>query len=224
MRAFDVVDVPQRSPEWFAARLGRVTGSRAGDYLAKTQKGAWASSRRNYLTELMLERLTGQPQERGYQSQAMRDGQEREVDAVAVYEALTGRLVRTTGFLSHKVLMAGASLDGDIDDFTGILEVKAPLPATHLEYLETGKIPKDYREQIRHGLFISGAQWCDFVSYCPAFEPLGIHVHLVRVERDVTDMLTYENELVQFLAEVDHKTAAVRTMAQTAAVLREAVA
>src|SRR6185295_6009416 len=111
--AFTVVDAPQRSPEWFAARLGRLTGSRAGDMMATIKSGE-AASRRDLRLQLVLERLTGTVQDDGYVSADMRRGIAREPAALAAYEVATGHLVQTTGFLQHDTLPAGCSLDGHV--------------------------------------------------------------------------------------------------------------
>src|ERR1043166_1951924 len=155
--AFRILDCDQRSLDWQAARLGRVTSTCANDMLSKLKAGGEAAGRRHLRVRLALERITGRAMKRDFQSQAMKDGVEREIDAVAAYEAVTGQILTRTGFLAHDTLMAGASLDGHIGDFEGIAEIKSPLPATHLEYLRTGVIPLDYQRQVWHQLFISGA-------------------------------------------------------------------
>ena len=50
----------QRSAEWFAARLGCVTASRVKDVMASGRGGAPSATRKNYMMELLCERLTGQ--------------------------------------------------------------------------------------------------------------------------------------------------------------------
>lgn len=216
MRNVTIVDVAQRSPEWFSARLGRVTSSRADDVCATLKSGGEAAGRRNYRVQLVLERLTGRNQERTFQTAAMTQGVEREPDAVAIYEALTGRFLQTSGFLQHDELMAGASLDGHLDDFTGIVEIKSPLPATHLSYLRSGQIPSDYQRQIVHQLWMTGAQWCDWLSYCPEF-PEPLQVKLVRVVRDQAAVDGYELLLRQFIRECEQEYAEVARMAMVAA-------
>ena len=207
VHAFTIVDAPQRSPDWAAARLGRLTSSRASDMLAVIKSGE-AAGRRNLRTQLALERITGRSQEPTYQSAAMLQGIAREAEAAGQYEALTGTLLRSTGFLSHSSTMAGASLDGHVGDFAGIVELKCPLAATHLEYLTTGQIPGDYRKQIVHQLYVSGARWCDWVSYCPEF-PVGLQVKLVRVERNDQEIASYALAAALFLKEVDAAVAAI---------------
>ena len=210
--SFSVIDAEQRSPEWFEARVGRVTGSRAADFLAVRKDGKPTTGRRNYLTDLVIERLTNTVQENGYQNAHMERGIEREADALAQYEALTGQIVRHTGFLAHDTLPVGVSLDGDIGNFTGIAEAKCPIPAIHLEYLKSRKVPKQYASQITHALWMTGAEWGDFLSYCPEFPP-PLDVCLVRIERDQEAIDAYEKQLVGFLAEVEAEEQAVKTMA-----------
>jgi hypothetical protein len=205
----------QRTPEWVTARLGRLTSSSADAMLANGRGGAESVQRRNLRIRLVLERLTGRSGERDYVSRAMQDGIDREVDAVSVYEALTGRLLHTTGFVAHDSLMAGCSPDGYLDDFTGIVEIKSPIPATHLDYLRSGTIPTDYLRQIQHALWITGAAWCDWLSYQPDF-PEPLQVKLVRVTRDETQIKAYELLVRQFLAECDREYADVDAMAGVA--------
>src|SRR3990167_9318587 len=108
MRNFTVIDAPQRSPEWFQARLGRLTGSRASDMLAMHKDGKTPStSRRNLRVQLALERVTGRSQEDPFLSGDLKRGEDLEPDARARYEAATGVLLRETGFITHTELMAG---------------------------------------------------------------------------------------------------------------------
>ena len=205
--------VEQRSPGWVALRLGRLTGSRAADMLAQGRsKSAESVSQRNLRVQLMLERVTKRSHERGFVSAAMQDGIDREADATALYEALTGTLLQPVGFVSHDQAMVGVSPDGVVNEFEGIVEVKAPIAATHWEYLRTGVVPPDYLKQITHGLWVTGARWCDWMSYHPDF-PETLQTKLVRVRRDEDAIKDYHIKAVAFLAEVDRDVEALRTMA-----------
>lgn len=206
--AFTIVDAPQRSPEWAAARLGRLTSSRAADMLAVVKSGE-AAGRRNLRTQLALERITGRPQAPTFQSEAMAQGIAREAEAAGQYEAATGTLLRSTGFLAHSSLMVGASLDGHVGEFAGVVELKCPLAATHLEYLRTGTIPGDYRKQIAHLLYVTGARWCDWVSFCPEF-PADLALRIVRVNRSDQEIAAYALAVALFLREVDAAVAVIR--------------
>ena len=209
MRAFRIIDAPQRSPEWFAARAGRVTGSRAADLLAQIKSGE-AADRRNYRAALVLERLTGEPADAdGFVSPAMQRGVELEPEARAAYEAQTGVLVDQTGFLAHDALLAGCSLDGHVGDFAGIVEIKCPNSATHLDALKAGGVPSKHVAQITHNLWMTGAQWCDFVSYDPRF-PEGLRLYICRVEASTLDLGGYEKKLRAFLDEVDAELAVLQ--------------
>lgn len=218
-----VHDMPQRSEAWFAVRLGKLTGSKAAAMLATLKSKEESAGRRNLRVQLLLERLTGRSQESGFVSPAMQAGIDREVDAVATYQALTGEFLTTSGFCAHDTLQAGCSLDGQIGNFEGIAEIKSPLAATHLEYLKSGVIPGDYKKQILHALWITGAQFCDWLSFNPDF-PEPLRVKLVRVQRDEAEIASYEIQARAFLAEVDREVEAVATMVNLGAVLKEAVA
>jgi hypothetical protein len=207
----------QGTPEWFQARLGRVTSSRACDMLALLKDGKTeAAGRRNLRVQLVLERITQQSQENGYQSYDMTRGKDLEGEAVTMYEALTATLVMPTGFLAHDDLMAGCSPDGVINDFEGLVEFKCPKAATHLEYLRGG-IPTEYYKQIQHCLWITGARWCDFVSYQPNF-PEPLRLKITRVEASAIDFKAYELLVRMFLAEVDREVDAVTQMGALQAV------
>lgn len=208
---FTICTAPQRSAEWFAARTGRLTGSRACDAIDFLKSGSKAESakRRDYRYQLIAERLTGLPQEDGYSNAAMERGVEKEPDARGAYEVLTGRVARESGFLAHTTYLAGCSLDGHIGDFAGILELKCPKTATHLEYLRTGKVPDKYLPQIWHNLWITGAAWCDFLSFDDRL-PENMQTFLVRVERDEQAIDRYADAALTFLAEVDREVASLK--------------
>jgi predicted phage-related endonuclease len=222
MKAFTVVTAEQRSPEWFLARLGRLTGSRAADMLATIKSGE-AAARRDLRMQLVCERLTQTLQEESFVNAAMQRGVELEPAAFAAYEARTGQLAERTGFLAHDTLAIGCSLDGHVGDFEGICEFKCPKSATHLRYLRDGRVPADYLPQITHNLWVSGASWCDFLSFDDRFPP-ALQTFLVRVERDEAAIAAYAEKALAFLAEVDREVAAVRTMTTLTDVLTEAIA
>lgn len=220
MKPFTVIAAEQRSDAWRLARAGRVTASRACDVLAKIKSGE-AAARRNYRTQLVAERLTGHPSEDGFVSAAMTRGVELEPAAFAAYEAVTGQMAQRVGFLAHNERPIGASPDGVIGDFDGIVELKVPLPATHLGYLRAGTLPADYLPQVLHLLLVSDAAYCDFLSYSPHF-PDHLQTFLVRVYRSEVDVAGYDRELTAFLAEIDNDVLALQTMANPAAQFKAA--
>lgn len=223
MKAFTVCDAPQRSEAWFAARLGRLTGSRAADAMVTLKGGGEAAGRRNLRVQLVLERLTGKCQEQGYVSPAMLQGIEREEQAYAYYEALTGELLTRTGFLAHNELAVGCSLDGHMGDFESILEIKSPTPSVHLDYVKSGKVPGDYLKQVTHALWLTGAAWCDWMSFNPDF-PEPLRAKVVRVKREDVDIAEYEKKARAFLAEVDAEYDAVMTLGNLSGQLEASLA
>lgn len=209
MKSFTICTAEQRSPAWFQARVGRLTGSVAADMLDILKDGKTPGyKRRDLLARLVCERLTSIPQEDVYVNATMQWGLDHEDEAFDAYQAETGNLVRRTGFLQHVDLLAGCSLDGDVDDFAGIVELKCPKSATHLGYWRSGGVPSNHMPQILHNLWISGAQWCDFVSYDPRF-PEHRRLFIQRVPRVEIDVLAYEKVARKFLDEIDAEVAAL---------------
>lgn len=197
---FTIHNAKQGTEEWLQARAGCVTGSRASDVLAKIKTGE-AAARRDYRIQLLAERLSGKPQEDGFISKEMQWGNEQEPLARMAYEAATGVIVRETGFIRHNKLPVGCSVDGDIENFTGLVEFKCPKTATHIGWLVDGCLPSKHAPQITHNLWVTGAKWCDFVSFDPRL-PEHLQLFMVRVERDSLDLAGYENEVLKFLAEL----------------------
>lgn len=198
----------QRTEEWFSARLGKVTASRVADIVAKTKSG-YSTSRANYMAELLCERLTGK-QGDFYQNAAMVWGINTEPEARAAYEAETGNLVKEVGFIPHPTIEnAGASPDGLVDhdgrcDGEGLVEIKCPLTATHINTLMSNDVPSNYFVQMQWQMACTGRQWCDFVSYDPRM-PENMRLFLIRVLRDNDKIEYYEREVNKFLDELDDK-------------------
>lgn len=207
-----VHDVLQRSPEWYALRIGKFTASRAADMNATIKTGE-AAARRDLRLQLVCERLTGVSQEDTYVNAAMQRGIDREVDAFAAYEALTGELARPVGFCAHDSLPAGCSPDGEVGGFVGVCEFKCPKTATHLGYLRSNQIPKAYVLQMLHTLWITGAQWADFLSFDDRL-PVGLQVFYQRIQRNDLEVLAYAKAATAFLDEVDAECSALRQMAE----------
>lgn len=203
--SFTIIEAEQRSPAWHASRAGRVTGSVAGDMLAKIKNGDWSTSRRDLRLKLAIEQLTGLPSEEmdTWLGKDVQRGIDKEPVVADRYEADHGVLLQKTGFLQSNEFMAGCSLDGHVNDFEGIVEFKCPKTATHLSYLRSKKIPTDYIAQITHNLWISGAKWCDWCSFDDRLpEDLGLQFLCIRVPRDEAVMKAYEADVIRFLAEV----------------------
>lgn len=189
----------QGSIEWFQARAGKVTASRVADVVARTKSGP-AASRGNYLAQLVCERLTGMVAE-GYSSPEMRHGVEQEPFAREAYEYVSGVFVDQVGMVDHPAIaMTGASPDGLIGS-DGLVEIKCPNTATHIDTLLSGKVPAKYVTQMAWQMACTGRAWCDFVSFDPRM-PSHMQLFVQRVERDDTLIAELEREVSAFLNEV----------------------
>jgi putative phage-type endonuclease len=192
----------QGTEEWRLARCGKVTASRVADIIAKTKSG-YSTSRVNYMAELICERLTGVPTE-GFVSGAMQHGIVTEPTARAAYENHSGALVMETGLVPHPAIpMAGASPDGLIGD-DGLVEIKCPITATHIETLLGQSVPGRYVNQMQWQMACTGRKWCDFVSFDLRM-PENMQLFVQRIERNDETISLLEREVMMFLGELDKK-------------------
>jgi putative phage-type endonuclease len=194
----------QGSDAWFNIRIGKVTASRVADVLAKTKTG-YSTTRDNYMAQLVCERLTGQKGE-SFTNAAMQHGTETEPLARAAYEARYDVLVDEVGFVPHpSIIMAGASPDGLVRE-DGLIEIKCPNTATHIETLLSESVPNKYYTQMQFQIACTGRKWCDFVSFDNRL-PTELQMFVKRVPRDDMYIRLIEDEIVKFLGELDIKIA-----------------
>lgn len=199
-----MTEIIQGSDEWKAIRLGKVTASRVADVVARTKTG-WGASRATYMAELIVERVTGVPAEK-YTNAAMQWGTEYEPEARIAYEFMRNFDVQQVGFVPHPIIaMSGASPDGLVQD-DGLLEIKCPNTATHLDTLLGQAIPAKYQTQMLWQMACTGRQWCDFVSYDPRM-PEHMRLFVRRLDRDEARISELERDVACFLAELDRKLA-----------------
>jgi putative phage-type endonuclease len=197
-----MLKMEQRTEEWFAARLGKVTASRVADVVAKTKSG-YSASRANYMAELICERLTGSKGD-SYQNAAMLWGTNTEPMARAAYESRTGELVEEVGFVLHNGIMeAGCSPDGFVGE-DGLIEIKCPNTATHIDTLLSKEAPSKYIPQMQWQMACTGRKWCDFISYDPRM-PENMQFFCIRVNRDPNVIMDLETEVEKFLFELGVK-------------------
>lgn len=197
----------QRSPEWFAARLGKVTASRVADVIATTKSG-WGASRANYAAQLVAERLTGVPGE-SFTNAAMQWGCDNEADARRAYAFYADATVTEEAFVDHPtIFMAGASPDGLVGE-DGLVEIKCPNTATHIQTLLEGAVPAKYVTQMMFQMACTGRQWCDFASFDPRL-PESMRLFVKRIERDDEEVARLEALITEFLTEVDQTVASLR--------------
>lgn len=189
----------QRTPEWFAARLGKVTGSRFKDATDFTAKGLPSSKRKDYLIQIATERLTGM-QVPMFVTSDMQWGTDHEDEARDAYCFLHDREVMQAGFIPHPELMAGVSPDGLIGD-DGAIEIKAPKSTTHIETWFNG-MSDDHKPQVQGLMWVTGRKFVDFISYDPRM-PEHLRLYVQRIERDEAYIAKLETGIRAFLDEVD---------------------
>ncbi|OAM84200.1 lambda exonuclease family protein [Devosia elaeis] len=193
-------EIEQGSADWFAMRLGKVTASRVAEVIAKTKTG-YSASRANYAAQLIAERLTGDVAE-SFSNAAMQWGTEQEPDARLAYEFRHDVEVEQVAFVDHPTIaMSGASPDGLIG-IDGLIEIKCPNTATHLDTLRSETIPGKYESQMLWQMACTGRQWCDFASYDPRL-PENMRLFVKRLPRDDARIAELEAEVSAFLTEID---------------------
>jgi putative phage-type endonuclease len=206
----DTQNIEQGSDAWFAERIGAITASRIKDVVAKTAKSGYSASRKNYLAQLLCERMTGTKQE-SYTNAAMIHGIEQEPFARSTYEMHRDGMVMEVGYVPHPTIAgSGASPDGLVGE-DGLLEIKCPNTATHLEYLIAGEVPAEYKPQMAWQMACTGRKWCDFVSYDPRM-PTKHQFFCIRYERDDKYIAELEAEVVKFIAELEETIAKLEAL------------
>jgi putative phage-type endonuclease len=201
----NVLGIYYPQSEWYKARIGMVTSSKVHDAITPRQKGGTheLAARRSLKMQMISEMLTGLTTEH-YVSQAMDWGVENEPRARAEYEYRFGCNVEQLGLVMHPTnARAAATADGWMAP-NGILEIKCPETYTHLEYLASGEIPKEYRNQIDWQMACCGPEieWCDFVSFDPRIEAEELQLFVVRRERNQERIAEMESAVDEFLSEL----------------------
>jgi len=154
----EIINCIQGSDEWFAAKLGVISASNFDKVLSK------GSGRTTYMKRILIERRYG-IKEDTFVNDAMLRGIELEQEALQAYANRTGVEIQRTGFMKLNDWV-GCSPDGLIGS-DGLIEVKCPLATTHLWYIADNKLPAPYKSQVQGQLYVTGRQWCDFISYHP---------------------------------------------------------
>jgi predicted phage-related endonuclease len=184
------------------ARCGSVGASDVPNIIRRTKTG-YSASRANLMALKVVERLTGLPAET-YQSAAMTAGLEREPLARTAYAFISNAEVETIGIVRHPLIEgAHASPDGAIGTL-GLVEIKCPQPAAHLDTLLNEKIDNDYFAQMQWQMACTGRHWVDYVSWSPDFPP-SMQLWSERVERSPEVIDELEREVCVFLLELKTK-------------------
>ena len=140
----------------------------------------------------------------GYTNAAMQWGLDTEPQARAAYEFFRDAVVQEVGFIEHpKIPMTGASPDGYVGE-EGMIEIKCPNTATHIDTLLTQSIPDKYIVQMQWQMACADRAWCDYVSFDPRM-PEHLRLFVERIERDDKRIGELERDVEEFLEEMDGK-------------------
>ncbi len=191
--------INQYSEAWFQAHLGCLTASRIALAVARTKTG-WGASRANLMADLIAERLTCVPAE-SVTSDAMQWGIDTEDEARVAYEFYADVDVTPAGFALHpSIEFSGASPDGFVGE-DGLIEIKCPKTATHIDTLLGAKLPGKYVMQMQWQMACTMRKWCDFVSYDPRM-PEAMRLHVRRIARDDKLIASLSADAKEFLGEL----------------------
>lgn len=190
------VDAPQGSQEWLQARCGRRTASRFNDVMAKPDTAAY----RNYLIQIVTERLTKLPQESGFINNDMTHGSETEPLARNAYQVETGDVVTECGLILLDD-WTGGSPDGLVND-DRVIEIKCPKSTTHIDWIDTGKLPAKHKAQVQGVMLVTRRKWCHFVSFDPRM-PAHLRLWIHEVEADAKYQAELLDKLHAFRAEAE---------------------
>lgn len=204
----------QRSPEWHAARLGSLGASCLHEVVARTKTG-FAASRANRMAALILERLTGNPEDPWNGKPlplAVQHGIDMEPEARAYYAFTRDADVKEIGLIKHPAINGThASPDGLIGEDGG-LEIKCPQPGEHLRTLMERTIADKYIVQMQWAMACSGRAWWDYCSYSRAF-PEHLRSFIQRVPRDEARIRELEAAVIAFLGELEQTLAKLQRIA-----------
>ena len=191
----------QGSQEWFKAKAGVPSASNFDKIV--DSKGNPSKQAKKYMYQLAGEKITG-IREETYQNASMLRGVEMEAEARKAFEYVYGTKVDQVGMCLTDDKICGCSPDGMVGE-KGLTEIKCPEIQTHVGYLLDNKLPTKYFQQVQGQLFVTGREWCVFMSYYPGIKPL-----LVNVERDEEFIKKLDKELKLFNEELEVIVAKIR--------------
>lgn len=208
----DLRTLEQGSDAWLIARRGHVTASGIAAILSKGKGDAISATRRKYMVQLAVERMTGRTVST-YTNAAMQWGIDQEPFAAIAYEVANETFATRTGFWLHPTIpWLGVSPDRLVGD-GGLVEIKCPETTTHIDYLLNDRVPPEYVAQIQCQLWVTNRAWCDFVSFDPRM-PEHSQLFIVRMQRDDEFIANMESTTIAFLDDVQTLITTIEKRAQ----------
>jgi len=199
-----IKDIEQGSEDWFALRYGWITASMFKAVISNGRGSAPSKTRLSYMYQLAAEAVSEMRQE-SFTSEYMEWGTETEPQAREMYEFVTDNQVEEVAFIrlggDRKI---GCSPDGLIGD-DGMIEIKCPKTTTQVETFLAGKMPTVHKAQVQGQLWVSGREWCDFVSFDPRIDGDAsfFKERIVRDEEYIKELeekcFKFEEELLEII-------------------------
>ncbi|MDB6080166.1 MAG: Exonuclease [Akkermansiaceae bacterium] len=176
--------MPQRSPEWFAARRGVITASEIGPFVFNAGKVA-ETARQNLIDTKLGESADGDDCPPSYEDYWMKRGTLREPEAIEAFSVHTGEETKQVGFILHDSGLLGCSPDG----FEVGLEMKCPSGKIQIKRLREAVLPDEYRCQVHASMIVTGADEWHFWSWHPNIPPFHVLVKRDDFTRQLEDGL-----------------------------------
>jgi hypothetical protein len=204
------IECPQGTPEWHAARSGKITASCFADAISRCSRKSGArdvgdptAAAERYAADLAIERVSGMPHGEPPKAWVLERGHQMEAAARMHYEARTGSFVTEAGICVTDDGLFGYSTDGLVDD-DGLIEIKSPIDSAKILHILATGDTSEYDHQMQGGMWITGRKWCDFIMYVPDLAAVGKDLYVQRVLRDDG----FIDEMVERLAKFDALVAA----------------
>lgn len=198
------IECLQGSPEWFAARCGRVTASCFADAISTTSRasgkrkaGDPSAAAERYAADIAIERISGKPHGEPPKAWVLERGHEMEARARMVYEVRSKAFVTEAGICLTDDDLFGYSTDGLVDE-DGLIEIKAPIDSTKIVAMWQTGDTSEYDHQMQGGMWITGRKWCDFIMYVPDLAPVGKDLYVKRIHRNDEFIDTMVEQLGEF--------------------------
>ena len=173
-------NMEQKSDEWFALRKGRLTASQYDKVFNQKTLSLNKATTLKHIDGMLADLYYKQDDLLRFKpSWAMERGIRLEDEARVDFELREGVKVTEVGFVTNDSFgdHIGCSPDGLIIGDNGGVEIKCPLPATHIKYHREGVLPKEYRAQVHGSMAVSDADYWWFTSYCPDIKDFTLKVY-----------------------------------------------
>lgn len=189
-------DIEQGTLQWLQLHVGRPTASEFDNLMTPEFEKRNGEMPKTYLAKKVAEAWQQRPLPQ-FSSWACEQGLIREEEAIPWFEMEYDCTLRRVGFITSDSGRCGCSPDALIDDKTG-LEIKSPEAHTHVRYLLSGELPKEYRAQVHGSLYVTGFPEWRFMSYRRGFPNL-----VLTVKRDEAIMAKIGTILIGFYSAFD---------------------